>query len=447
MTAAAPDRPVASDPVVVVGAGPVGLCAAWVLAREGVPVTVLEAASASLTDWRASTFHAATMELLDTVGLAEEMLAEGLEVPRYQYRDRRTGVVAEFDMTSLRDVTRFPFRLQLNQQRLVAMLHRRLAELSNVQMLFDHRVVGASSDKAGATLEVQTPAGSTHVHAPYVLGADGAASGVRKALDIPFEGMTYSQRYLIISVEEDLREDCVRDLADVCYISDPKEFVFILRTPESWRILFPIPEDESAEDALAPDGMQSRLRAFHDLGQPYRIIDCQIYNVHQRVADTFRRGRIMLVGDAAHINSPMGGMGLNSGLHDAFDISRRLLRLLRGHGDVDVELDAYARKRHHVAVEYVRADTHRNTEIMSERDPDIRAAHQDALRATAADPVAARAWMMRASLLAPVQEQGIGTAPIPSALDPSPTNEEHPCSSPHTTTTGSASSARTRLPT
>lgn len=409
MSHAVPLSPRGTDePVVVVGAGPVGLTAAWSLARQGVPVRVLEAAPASLTDWRASTFHAATMELLDTVGLSEEMLAEGLQVPRYQYRDRRAGIIAEFDMSSLGDVTRFPFRLQLNQQRLVTLLHRHLSGLDHVDVCFDHRVVAASSGADGATLTVETPAGTSTVLAPYVLAADGAASGVRKALGIPFEGMTYAQRYLIISVEEDMREDCIPDLADVSYISDPEEFVFVLRTPESWRVLFPIPADESSEAALLPGRIQERLRGFHDLGRPYGVVDRQIYNVHQRVADTFREERIVLVGDAAHINSPMGGMGLNSGIHDAFDVSIRLLRILDGQADADAELEAYARVRRHVAVEYVRADTHRNTEVMSERDPVTRAAHHAALRATAADPEAARAWMLRASLLAPVQEQGIG---------------------------------------
>lgn len=404
---------VSPDPLVVVGAGPVGLTAAWILARAGVPVRILEAEPRSSTDWRASTFHAATMELLETVGIAEPMLAEGLKVPRYQYRDRKTGVVAEFDMSVLGDVTKFPFRLQLNQQRLVQILHRDLAEQPHVDMCFHHRVVEAKSSADGASLGVETPDGDLTMTAPFVLAADGSGSGVRKALAIPFEGMTYPQRYLIISVAEDLRKECVGDLADVCYISDPDEFVFILRTPESWRILFPIPPEEPTEAALASERMQQRLRGFHDLGRPYEVLDRQIYNIHQRVAETFRDGRIMLLGDAAHINSPMGGMGLNSGIHDAFDLSLRLLRILDGQGDTGAELDTFARVRRHVAVEYVRADTHRNTQLMGERDPLLRAEHQSALRTTAADPDSARAWMLRASLLAPVKEQGIGRPVVP----------------------------------
>lgn len=375
---------------------------------------VLEAEPRSSTDWRASTFHAATLELLESVGIAEPMLAEGLRVPRYQYRDRSTGIVAEFDMGVLGDVTEFPFRLQLNQQRLVEILHRHLAEQPHVQMCFDHRVIEARSGADGASLGVETPHGDLTVTAPFVLAADGSGSGVRKALGIPFDGMTYPQRYLIMSVAEDLRRECVPDLADVCYISDPDEFVFILRTPESWRLVFPVPADEPTEVALAPERMQERLRGFHNLGRAYEVLDRQIYNVHQRVAETFRDGRIMLLGDAAHINSPMGGMGLNSGIHDAFDLSLRLLRILDGHADTAAELDTFARVRRHVAVEYVRADTHRNTQLMSERDPSVRAEHQSALRTTAAEPEAARAWMLRASLLAPVKDQGIGRPVVPA---------------------------------
>ena len=397
--------------IIVVGGGPVGLTAAWALARQQIPVTVLEANSHSQTDWRASTFHAATMELLDGIDVAEEMLAEGLRVPRYQYRDRRTGVVAEFDMSSLSDVTRFPFRLQLNQQRLVAMLHRRLAESPFADVRFEHQVIGVTGDEHSTELRVRTPGGEVLLPADFVLAADGAASGVRKALGVSFEGVTYDDRYLIISLNEDLGESRADDFADVCYISDPDEFVFVLRTPESWRILFPIPADESLEAALEPQAMQRRLRTFHDLGRAYSIIDQQIYSVHQRVAGTFCVGRVVLLGDAAHINSPMGGMGLNSGIHDAFDVTRRLIRILKEDVAPSPELARYAEVRRQVAVDYVRTDTERNTQIMKEKAPAVRSANQAALRATAADPVKAREWMLRASLLSAVADQGIGQAP------------------------------------
>lgn len=399
---ARPDRP-----VTVVGAGPVGLVAAWALADAGVPVRVLEADPVNRTDWRASTFHAATMELLagiDAGVVTDEMLALGLAVPRYHYRDRRRGLVAEFDLGMLADETRFPFRLQLNQQRLVEILLRRLGELG-VDLRFGARVQTLRPDDAGA---VVTTADDVEHAASLVVGADGAGSAVRKLLGATFEGITYPQRFLIISIGEDLRAEAIPDLAEVSYISDPEEFVFVLRTPESWRVLFPIPPEEDAEAAQRLEAMQRRLRGFADIGRDYTILDHQIYAVHQRVADRFHEGRVVLAGDAAHINSPMGGMGLNAGIHDAVDLSRRLVRAAEPAGDLPSELAAYATVRRGVALDYVRADTDRNTRMMAERDPAVRAEHQASLRATAADPDAARAWLRRAALLSAVAEQGIG---------------------------------------
>jgi 3-(3-hydroxy-phenyl)propionate hydroxylase len=407
--AASTDRP-----VTVVGAGPVGLVTAWSLADAGLPVRVLEADTVNRTDWRASTFHAATMELLagiDGGRVAREMLDRGLRVPRYHYRDRRTGLVAEFDLGLIADETRYPFRLQLNQQRLVEILLRRLRELG-VELRFSSRVSALAQDTDGVTVTTEDGAGDAAVHAAaLVVGADGAGSAVRKLLGATFEGVTYPQRFLIISVEEDLRAevgDVHADLAEVSYIADPDEFVFVLRTPESWRVLFPIPPEEESSAALDPAAMQRRLRGFADIGRDYGIIDHQIYAVHQRVADRFHDGRVVLAGDAAHINSPMGGMGLNAGIHDAVDLGRRLVRAAAPDGDLAGELAAYETARRGVALDYVRADTHRNTQMMAERDPAVRAENQAALRATAADPDAARAWLRRASLLTAVAEQGIG---------------------------------------
>ncbi|MGH3327907.1 MAG: FAD-dependent oxidoreductase [Streptomycetales bacterium] len=408
-----------SSAVAVVGAGPVGLTAAWLLASNDVPVTVLEAAPEPRTDWRASTFHAATLELLDEVGMTAPMHAEGLVVPRFQYRDRREGVVAEFDFGALADVTRFPYRLQLNQQRLVTMLLERLAGAPAADVRLGHAVTDVAASQRRAVLTVQTREGPQQITqqipqqitAPFVLAADGASSTVRKRLGISFEGMMYPQRFLIVSVAEDLRE-CVPDLADVCYVSDPDEFLFVLRTPDSWRVVFPVPLDEPVDVALSEERLQDRLAGFHPLGRRYDVIDRQIYSVHQRVAETFRCGTVLLLGDAGHINSPLGGMGLNGGIHDAMDAGLRLLRILgKRTARVDDELDAYATARRAVASDYVRADTHRNTSLMAERDPAVRAANHARLRATAADPEAARAWMLRASMIAPVADQGIGREP------------------------------------
>lgn len=400
-----------SEGVVVVGAGPVGLTAATLLSNRGVPVTVLEAAPEPQTDWRASTFHAATLELLTQAGVVEEMHAVGLPVARYQLRDRRLGVVAEFDFGLLRDETQFPYRLQVNQQRLVVMLLERLAGRRGVSIRFDAEVVGVDVRGDGVDAFVRRAGGSELVSGSFLIGADGAASTVRKSLDIAFEGMTYPQQFLIVTIEEQL-DELIPDLAHVAYVADPDEWLFLLRTPDSWRIVFPVPPGEDPRRATSEQTLQRRLQGVAPQPQGYGILDRQIYGVHQRVAETFSVGPALLAGDAAHINSPLGGMGLNSGIHDAVDAAIRIARIWYGDAaDPAAELESYAERRRTVALEYVRADTHRNTVMLQERDDAVRERNRQEMRQIAADPQRAREWLLRASMLAPVRAQGIGVRP------------------------------------
>jgi 2-polyprenyl-6-methoxyphenol hydroxylase-like FAD-dependent oxidoreductase len=398
-------------PVVVVGAGPVGMTAAAALVRRDVPVIVVEAAPRPSPDWRASTFHAATLELLEEIEITGRMHDEGLVVPKYQFRDRTEGLVAEFDLGLLADETRYPYRLQLNQQHLVRFLYERLLRDDKAELLFGSRFAAAEQTADGIEVTIETSEGPRVLRASYLIGADGPRSAVRKSLEIPFEGHTYTERFLIVSTPVDMREQ-LPGIAEVNYIADPEEWLFILRTPESWRVLWPVPAGVSAEEATRPEVMQARLRGVAPRAEGYPIIDHQIYSVHQRVAGAFRRGGAFLIGDAAHINSPMGGVGLNSGIHDAFDLTRRLVRIRGGASDAEAELNAFAESRRRIALEYVQADTERNTQRMRERDETLRLRNQAELRSIAADPARARSWLRRVSLLESVQRFGIG---VPAA--------------------------------
>ncbi|HEY0542274.1 MAG TPA: NAD(P)/FAD-dependent oxidoreductase [Actinoallomurus sp.] len=398
-------------PVVVVGAGPVGMTAAAALVRRDVPVIVVEAAPRPSPDWRASTFHAATLELLEEIEITGRMHDEGLVVPKYQFRDRTEGLVAEFDLGLLADETRYPYRLQLNQQHLVRFLYERLLRDDKAELLFGSRFAAAEQTADGIEVTIETSEGPRVLRASYLIGADGPRSAVRRSLEIPFEGHTYTERFLIVSTPVDMREQ-LPGIAEVNYIADPEEWLFILRTPESWRVLWPVPAEVSAEEATRPEVMQARLRGVAPRAEGYPIIDHQIYSVHQRVAGAFRRGGAFLIGDAAHINSPMGGVGLNSGIHDAFDLTRRLVRIRGGASDAEAELNAFAESRRRIALEYVQADTERNTQRMRERDETLRLRNQAELRSIAADPARARSWLRRVSLLESVQRFGIG---VPSA--------------------------------
>lgn len=398
-------------PVVVVGAGPVGMTAAAALVRRDVPVIVVEAAPRPSPDWRASTFHAATLELLEEIEITGRMHDEGLVVPKYQFRDRTEGLVAEFDLGLLADETRYPYRLQLNQQHLVRFLYERLLRDDKAELLFESRFAAAEQTADGIEVTIETSEGPRLLRASYLIGADGPRSAVRKSLGISFEGHTYTERFLIVSTTVDMREQ-LPGIAEVNYIADPEEWLFILRTPESWRVLWPVPAEVSAEEATRQEVMQARLRGIAPRAEGYPIVDHQIYSVHQRVAGAFRRGDAFLIGDAAHINSPMGGVGLNSGIHDAFDLTRRLVRIRGGAPDAEAELNAFAQCRRRIALEYVQADTERNTQRMRERDETLRRQNQAELRSIAADPARARSWLRRVSLLESVQKFGIG---VPAA--------------------------------
>jgi 3-(3-hydroxy-phenyl)propionate hydroxylase len=399
-----------SLPVIVVGAGPVGMTLTVALVQQGIPVVLVESEPVAKTDWRASTFHPPTLELLRELGVVERMHDEGLIVPRYQFRDRREGVVAEFDFGLLADETRYPYRLQLNQQHLVRMLVERGSQLDGVTLRFGCRATGVINGPDRVVVELQTPTGVEQIEGSYLVGADGASSTVRSLLGTSFDGFTYPERFLIVSTSVDMRQ-LLPDIADVNYIADPQEWLFLLRTPESWRAVYPVAPDRSREQATDPKDLQRHLQGIARYEAGYPIIDSQLYNVNQRVAADFRVGNALLVGDAAHINSPLGGVGLNSGIHDAIDLARRLVRIRLAGADADAELDTFAKLRRRVAVEYVQADTKRNTERLSERDDAKRREHYAQMRAVASDPERARAWCRRASLLESVQRFGIGLAP------------------------------------
>jgi 3-(3-hydroxy-phenyl)propionate hydroxylase len=399
------------EPVLVVGAGPVGMAAAAYLAIHGIRTEVFEAEPHPSTEWRASTFHPPTLELLEELGILEKMLEIGMEAPLVQFRDRTKGVVAEFDYSLLAGDTPYPFRLQLAQNKVVDLLVSLVEESPTASMHFRSRAIDVENTDDGAVLSVETPDGVERVEGGFVLAGDGASSIIRKSLDIDFPGMTYERRFLIVTTGIEV-DEYLPGIADVNYVADPEEFALLLHTADGWRIVFSIPAEESDESAMSHEVVQRRLRGIVPIEGEVPVVHRRIYSVHQRVAETFRKGSVILMGDAAHINSPMGGLGLNSGIHDAFDIGRRLVRIAADPTvDVDLELDTYSRLRQAVALEDVNRLTHRNTLWMMSQDLEMRRELDAQLRTTAADPGLAREWLLENSLLAAVRSQRIGAPP------------------------------------
>jgi 3-(3-hydroxy-phenyl)propionate hydroxylase len=384
--------------VLIVGAGPVGLVAALSLAHAGIAVTVFERNPLLAEDLRASTFHPPTLDMLERFGdIPGQLRARGLVARYTQQRDRSEGLIAEFDMDVLRNDTRHPYRLQCEQWKLSHLLQAELRKMPHVDMVLGASLTGLQQTGDGVTAQVEVNGEKASYRGDYLIGADGAWSAVRQAVDIAFEGFTYPERFLVVSTAFEYADHLPR-LSYVNYISDPREWCVLLRVPTLWRVLFPTPAEESDEEVLKEENIQRRMQQLVPQDTPYQTVHRTLYKVHQRVAERFRRGRVLLAGDAAHINNPLGGMGMNGGVQDAFNLTAKLIEVLQGRAD-DSLLDRYERQRRAVAIEYVNADTQRNKKIIEERDPVQRRKTQDELRDIAADPVAARHYLRKTSML------------------------------------------------
>jgi 3-(3-hydroxy-phenyl)propionate hydroxylase len=382
-------------PVLISGAGPVGLSLACVLAEAGLPVIVQEAEPELPTNLRASTFHPPTLDMLERFGATEKLIAQGLIAPTFQYRDRTGEKLGEFDFGALADVVRHPYRLQCEQFKLNFALAEYLADRPTAEIRFGAEVqsVAQTVDGVTATLTTgETLAGS------YVIGADGARSAVRQALDIPFEGFTWPEAFLVVSTDFPF-EKYFDGLCWVNYFADPDEWFFLLRAPEVWRVMFPTGPDESEADIFDPAKIQRRLNRVLPRDVPYEVKHTTLYRVHQRVAERYREGRAFIAGDAAHINNPLGGMGMNGGIHDAFNLGEKLVQVLRDGTDPAL-LDAYEAERRPVALQYVNEITIRNKRNLETADPAEQAAFRQMLREIIADPAKTRAFLLRASMLA-----------------------------------------------
>jgi len=380
------------DRVLIAGAGPVGMVAAANLVRRGVPVTVLEANAALSEESRASTFHPPTLDMLHGLGAAEPLIAQGLKAPQFQYRTKRDGLIAQFDFAAIADATAHPFRLQCEQSRLTRILLQHLRGNGNFEIIFSSPVRGVTQTADGVEVAVMRSGMETET-ARWLIGADGARSETRSALDIEFEGFTWPERFLVVSTAFDFHA-VIKGLVSVNYVADPQRWHFLLQIPGLWRIMFPIAANESDELALSHDFAQSLMAQLVPGIDRYEIAHTTLYRVHQRVAQTFRKGRAFLIGDAAHINNPLGGMGMNGGIHDAINLTDRLAAVWHG-SKGDAELDRFDKQRRLVTKEYVERQSIQNKKNLETPGSEFR----DRLAAIAADPGQTREYLLAVSMI------------------------------------------------
>ena len=387
----------AQDRVIIAGAGPVGLVAALRLANEGVPVLVIEAEDDLTIDLRASTFHPPTLDMLDEFGVTPKLIEQGLVAPKWQFRDRESGERAEFDLGLLSDVTEHPYRVQCEQHKLTRIIYDMIKDWDNVEVLFGTRLKAMSQNGDKVRVTVETGGKDEVFEGAYLIGADGASSAVRIGLDIGFEGITYPELFVQASTPFPFHEH-IPEMSLINYVSDSDEWFVLLKVPDLWRTLFPTREGENEDEILTDESLQKRLHGVLPRDEPYDIVHRTLYRIHQRVATTYRMGRICLAGDAAHLNNPLGGMGMNGGIHDAWNLTGKLLSIMKGEDDENV-LDRYTRQRKPVALENVQAQAERNRQLLNESDPKVRLERLRGLQETANDPEKACPFLLRSSMI------------------------------------------------
>jgi len=386
-----------SRSVLIAGAGPVGLTAALVLAEAGVPVMVFEAGADVEEDLRASTFHPPTLDMLDRFGITADLIGQGLICPHWQIRLHPGGERAVFDLSVLEGETRHPYRLQCEQWKLSRALQARLAGMPGVELRFGAEVTGLEQDESGVAFTVVSRGKPGLVRGAWAIGADGARSVVRKALGLEFDGQTYPETTILATTLFPFEEH-LEGLSNVSYCWKAGGNFSLLKVPGRWRVSIYPREDLSIEEQLAPAAIVAALQEIVPRGEAYEVMEARPYRVHQRIVDRYRVGRVFLAGDAAHLNSPAGGMGMNGGVHDAFNLGEKLAAVINGRADRAL-LDLYDLQRRPVAREQILAQADRNRARMREKDDRKRREMLAGMQALIADRGKLKAHLLKTSMI------------------------------------------------
>ena len=384
-------------PIIIVGAGPVGLTAAMLLQKRKIPFTLYEAEPELPDDLRASTFHPPTLDMLETLGVAAPLVAQGLVSPTWQVRMHPSGERAVFDLSVISDATNHPYWLQCEQSKLCRiMLDMLIAEGADIRM--GVKVEGVEQDDHGVRVALRDSKNeATTDEADFLIAADGARSVVRSALGFPFKGKTYPETTILATTHFPFDEH-LEGLSNVNYVWKEGGTFSLLRLPDLWRCSLYPDGEESIEDALEPASIERKLQEIVKVDGGHKVDQIRPYRIHMRIVDDYRSGRVLLAGDAAHLNSPSGGMGMNGGIHDAFELVNTLEEILNG-AALD-RLDRYTRRRRPIAEQEILTQADRNRARMQERDPAKRLESLQALQRTVADPDAAREHLLRSSMIA-----------------------------------------------
>jgi 3-(3-hydroxy-phenyl)propionate hydroxylase len=395
--------------ILVVGAGPVGMVTTLAFAQCGMHVTILEAEQTYDEKPRAATTHASTLDMMDRLGIGAEVVRQGLISRRFQHWDRVSGkMVAEFDFSVLEGETNHPYAVQCESHKTVNICAAKLHDFPDAQLLRQHEVIAVGQDDGRVWADCETPDGRRRFTGDYLVGTDGARSIVRRLCDIDFAGYTFAERFVGLTTPFDF--EAKFGYSNRNYFADPERFVLLFKVSGNdfkgmWRVISKDGTDDPDEVVLSDTKLEERMQYFWPKDAPYDIHYRGLYKFHQRVAEQFSKGRMFLAGDAAHVNNPMGGLGMNSGIHDGMELAE-LFDLIQSGKASDAILARYDRRRRPLNVEYVQQVTVANKRRLEEKDPAIRRERLDELRRIVADPVQHKAFLMRASLIDSVRKAG-----------------------------------------
>jgi 3-(3-hydroxy-phenyl)propionate hydroxylase len=383
--------------VLICGAGPVGLIAGLRLARAGIETLVIDKSEVVSDDFRASTFHPPTLEMLDELDLTKDLIAHGLVSPTWQIRQHESHDKALFDLSLLSRDTRYPFRLQCEQRVLTRLADTKAQSTANLRVQYGAELTGLTQDASGVTAIVSKGTGQETIKARYLIAADGARSVCRKLTGMTFTGETYPETTILATTAYRF-EDHLPGLSNVNYVWCDQGTFSLLRLPDIWRCSLYLDPDESVDEALQPQAIERKLQRIVQRPQPYEVVEIRPYRIHRRLIDDYRAGRVLFAGDAAHLTSPSGGMGMNGGIHDAVNLTDKLIAMLK-HGASDELLSLYNLQRRPIAQDEILAQSHTNRMRMQQRDPVWRATEMTRLQALSADPVAHREHLLKSSMI------------------------------------------------
>ena len=381
--------------VLIIGGGPVGLLNALLLARCGLTVEVIDQEEGIVSSPRAMTYQWTIFERLASIGILEDMLEAGITETERSWRVFETGETVIYNYETIRDLTPYPFSLSLGQDGVAKILLDHLSRYPNAAVRWRTRFRSLRQDFDQVVAMVDTPSGPETLQARWMIAADGGRSAVRKALALPFDGMTFPDRFVVTNIHYDFDNFGWRS----GYLVDAKFGAVVAKINGDglWRVTF-------SEDAALPlETIERRIVAFINTILPgqkrFDLVLHTAYSMHQRSADRYRVGRVLLAGDAAHVTNPTAGMGLMGGMFDAFALSEALI-LVHTEASDDRVIDQYAKARRAVflnfsspiSVESKRLVFHSTDKERLRRD-------LDALKARQADPMAMREYLLRSKAL------------------------------------------------